>query len=392
MKLCFFSAQYLPTPGGVERYTWNLARRAVAAGHKVLVVTSALPGLPAHETDADGIEIMRLPVWPVMKGRFPVLRPGTAFAAASRAVWAWGPEFCVIQTRMYTQSVWAARGAAQRGIPALVLDHSTGYMMHGGAAGLAGRWYEHLACGIIRRCGFPFYGVSADVCRWLQTFGIKAVGQLPNAVDPAELAALANDPHTMDWRARMQLHPGQKLVAFVGRLIPEKGAGALIEAVRGQQDLALVVAGTGPEFDRLRQTAPGNVVCAGALPHHEIIALLCQADCYCLPTTYAEGFPTTLLEAAACHCPLVCTATAGTAELMPGPDYGVLLPDAAPETIRTALQTLLADPARCRRCADAAYKNLCAHFTWDAVFAKMIAIAQQSCGTPQQKEPKCPNS
>ena len=37
MTLCFFSAQYLPTVGGVERYTFNLAKRAVQAGHQVLV-------------------------------------------------------------------------------------------------------------------------------------------------------------------------------------------------------------------------------------------------------------------------------------------------------------------------------------------------------------------
>ena len=61
MTFCFFTAQYLPTPGGVERYTWNLARRCVAAGHRTLIVTSALPGLPARERDAYGLEIFRLP-------------------------------------------------------------------------------------------------------------------------------------------------------------------------------------------------------------------------------------------------------------------------------------------------------------------------------------------
>ena len=49
MTICYFSAQYLPTVGGVERYTWNLARRTVAAGHRAIVVTSALPNLPEHE-------------------------------------------------------------------------------------------------------------------------------------------------------------------------------------------------------------------------------------------------------------------------------------------------------------------------------------------------------
>ena len=71
MVICFFSTQYLPTPGGVERYTWNLARRCVAAGHRALVVTASLTGPAARERDADGIEIYRLPSWPVMGRAVP---------------------------------------------------------------------------------------------------------------------------------------------------------------------------------------------------------------------------------------------------------------------------------------------------------------------------------
>ncbi len=56
----FFNA-IPPHPRRVERYTRNLARRCVAAGHRALVVTASLPGLPARERDADGIEIYRLP-------------------------------------------------------------------------------------------------------------------------------------------------------------------------------------------------------------------------------------------------------------------------------------------------------------------------------------------
>lgn len=174
MVICFFSTQYLPTPGGVERYTWNLARRCVAAGHRALVVAASLPGLPARETDPDGIEIFRLPSYPVMGGRFPVLHP---FVDAG-GLWAQDIDFAVIQTGC-TPKRLGSRQCKRRGIPALVIDHSTGYMMHGGLAGALGKAYEHAACGCIRRCGFPFYGVSGDVCRWLQTFGITAAAACP---------------------------------------------------------------------------------------------------------------------------------------------------------------------------------------------------------------------
>ena len=376
MTFCFFSTQYLPTPGGVERYTWNLARRCIAAGHRALVVTASLPGLPARETDADGIEIFRLPSYPVMGGRFPVLKPFPDDAA----LWAQDIDFAVIQTRMYVQSVWAARQCRHRGIPALVIDHSTGYMLHGGVAGALGRLYEHAACGSIRRCGFPFYGVSGDVCSWLRTFGITAAGRLPNAVDPAELAALASD-HPRDFRAEFDLAPATPIIAFVGRLIPEKGAAKLAEAVRqlnqNGTSCALFIAGTGPEENALRQLG-APIYALGALPHPQIVQLLTQASCYCLPTEYAEGFPTTLLEAAACRCPIVTTHTAGTGELLPDGTYAAYLESTAPAALAAALQAVLADPDAARTRADTAYTNLCAHFTWQAVFATMEKTAAQA--------------
>ena len=373
MTFCFFTAQYLPTPGGVERYTWNLARRCVAAGHRALIVTSALPGLPARERDAWGLEIYRLPALPVMGGRFPVLRP---FAPAAD-LWAQGIDFAVIQTRMYTQSVWAARQCRRRGIPALVIDHSTGYMMHGGPGGVLGRWYEHLACGIIRRCRFPFYGVSGDVCRWLKTFGITAAGTLPNAVDPAELTALATAEPVTPWRQKLEVPADGHLIAFVGRLIPEKGALRLAEAVQQLPGCVLAVAGTGPEEEALRALG-GPVRVLGALPHPQIVQLLHQADCYCLPTEYAEGFPTTLLEAAACGCPILCTHTAGSGELLPDENYAVYLEDTRPETLTAGLQTVLRDPDATRTRAAHALENLTARFTWQAVYTALLQVAQDA--------------
>ena len=151
--------------------------------------------------------------------------------------------------------------------------------------------------------------------------------------------------------------------------------------MQGIPGCTLAVAGTGPEETALAALG-GGIHALGALPHEQIVQLLTQADAYCLPTEYAEGFPTTLLEAAACRCPIVCTRTAGTEELLPDDTHGIVLPgqpqDATVETIRAGLQTLLDDPARAHACAEAAYRNVYAHFTWDAVFDKMMGIINQS--------------
>ena len=68
--------------------------------------------------------------------------------------------------------------------------------------------------------------------------------------------------------------------------------------------------------------------------------------------------------------------------MLPDDTHGIVLPgqpqDATVESIRAGLQALLDDPARARTCADAAYRNVCAHFTWDAVFDKIMGIINQS--------------
>lgn len=374
MTICFFSAQYLPTPGGVERYTWNMARQAIHTGHHAIVVTSALPGLPAHETDADGIEIFRLPVWPVMKGRFPVLRFGGDHRAAVRVLFDRPIDLCVIQTRMYVESVWAAFAAAKRQIPTVVIDHSTGYMpMGGGVLGLAGRLYEHLACALIQSRHPRFYGVSLASCRWLATFGIRPEGTMPNAIDPEALAAELAQPVAGGLTRRELCPNGEKLIVFVGRMIPEKGICELAEAVQAMPGVVLAAAGEGPLLEELRTRFAGEnrIRLTGALAHGDIVRLLGQADCYCLPTRYAEGLPTTLLEAAGCGCPILCTPTAGTEELLPG-DSAVFLPDTTPEAIRTGLLCVLEDPSAAQDRAARACENALTHFTWDAVFDKLI--------------------
>jgi len=51
----------LPRLGGLERRIYHLARLQAAAGHRVTVVTGAVPGRPGRET-MEGIDVVRLPV------------------------------------------------------------------------------------------------------------------------------------------------------------------------------------------------------------------------------------------------------------------------------------------------------------------------------------------
>ena len=72
-KICIFSAQYFPNVGGVERYTYNLARKLLEKGIDVTIVTSNNHQVADYE-NTEGIKIYRLPCFNLMSGRFPVVK------------------------------------------------------------------------------------------------------------------------------------------------------------------------------------------------------------------------------------------------------------------------------------------------------------------------------
>ena len=95
------------------------------------------------------------------------------------------------------------------------------------------------------------------------------------------------------------------LVSYVGRLIPEKGIIQLVKAVEQLQnegrDIALIAAGGGMLFNELKQRENDRIRFLGNTEHDDVLRLLRESDCCCLPSD-SEGFPTVLLEAGICKC------------------------------------------------------------------------------------------
>lgn len=125
----------------------------------------------------------------------------------------------------------------------------------------------------------------------------------------------------------------QKIVLFVGRLIPEKGVFVLTEAAEKicarRKDVCFLVAGGGPSMDKLK-----NMVRANHLEDNfrflgwrdDIPWLLKSADIFTLPTYYQEGLPVSILEAMACGKPVVATRHRGCEDAVVDGQTGFLVP------------------------------------------------------------------
>jgi glycosyltransferase involved in cell wall biosynthesis len=112
-------------------------------------------------------------------------------------------------------------------------------------------------------------------------------------------------------------------LAFVGRLVSDKGVDVLLNAlaILGQEGLAprLTLIGEGPEAPRLREQARSlgladRIDFQGTLVGEELVTALNRHRILVVPSRYNEPFGIVALEGIACGCVVVGSAGGGLAE------------------------------------------------------------------------------
>jgi len=147
------------------------------------------------------------------------------------------------------------------------------------------------------------------------------ISLLPNAVD-TERFRPASETVRSAAREELGLNAGGVVVAGLGRLHPQKNWPLFLRLAARFPETPFVIAGTGPEEERLRSLAPANVRFAG---FRDARTMLAAADIFLLTSDY-EGTPMTLLEAMACGVPSVVSAVDGCAEVLGDEQGGLMAP------------------------------------------------------------------
>ena len=194
--------------------------------------------------------------------------------------------------------------------------------------------------------------VSETVAAALRAAGVERVCAIPNGLRvPDEVGPPAEPPE----------------VLYVGRLSPEKNVDTLVEALG---DLNLVVAGDGP----LRPLVPGAL---GAVPHREVEHLLERAAVVVAPCE-REGFGLAAAEAMAFGRPVVAARGGALLELVADGETGLLVAPRDAAALRAAVERLLADPELRERLGSEARARARAHFGWDAVIERTLAVYREA--------------
>ena len=372
-----FSVRFDPLVGGVESYTLNLARELKQQGDDVIVITKRITNSPEIETRQDGIVVVRLPTVSLINNRLPLSFRNRRHHDLLKHVAGMNVDRVLVNNRFYPHSIDGLIFAKSLNLPAIMLDHGSAYLTLGKPIiDWLIKCYEHIMTMRAKRFRPLFCGVSAKSTEWLKTFGIQTEYVIPNSIDAD---SFRNEASARDFRTELNVNENDVLVAFVGRLTPEKGCDVLVRVANSFENdqIVFVLAGDGTMRDELTTKAGKNVHFLGIINHSDLSALMRDADVFCLPTR-SEGFCTSLLEASAWATPSIITDVGGVQEVIGDQSCGIIIQDMTDASVQDGLKQLLGlKPTQRRELGMRSYARVTKHCTWhESVLALQRAFEQ----------------
>ena len=106
-------------------------------------------------------------------------------------------------------------------------------------------------------------------------------------------------------------------------------------------------------------------------------AVFAEAHIVCLPSSYGEGLPKALLEAASCGRPIVTYDVPGCREVVEHGKNGLLVPLKDTERLVEAIIELVNDPALRKRMGAAGRRKVLAAFSQEQIFDDTLRVWQE---------------
>lgn len=170
------------------------------------------------------------------------------------------------------------------------------------------------------------------------------------------------------------------VLGFVGRLVPVKAPGALLDAFaaarRAEPMLRLLIVGDGALRADLEEQARRSALVpfvrfAGW--RDDLVDVYAALDVLVL-TSINEGTPVAILEAAAAGVPVVATSVGGVPDVLTNGRHGLLVPPGDVAALTEALLAMARSPADRRRMGEAARGEIAPRYAVDRLIQDMTGL------------------
>jgi glycosyltransferase involved in cell wall biosynthesis len=394
MRIVYFY-QYLTTPQGAwSTRCYELARRWVAGGDRVTVVTSVYDksdlrpeGLLAR-LEIEGIDIRVINIR-LSNKHGPAVRLFTFAAYALFATW--------YALTVPADLVIASSGPITTGIPALVahfvrrlpLVFEVRDVWPEGAIQLGvlrnpilirlARWFE----GLCYQSSRLVVALSEGMAEWVHRRVPNAdVLVVPNAADTDLFGRGPEAPE-----------PERGLVVYTGTMGLMDDCGQILEAARvlqerGRSDIRVVLLGDGKERPALQERAIRygltNLEFRGLVSKSEVVGWLHRATCAVITfrdvPVLATVSPNKLFDAFAAGVPVVQTTAGWIRDLLEAEQAGISVPAGNPEAMASAIEGLIDGRERRTKLAANAARVAEELFSRDRLAARMLDGLRRAAG------------
>lgn len=208
-----------------------------------------------------------------------------------------------------------------------------------------------------------------------------------NGVDAAEIRNRIVQIDRNKLRKRLGIEPTKFVVGYIGRVSRSKGFDKLLDAVlsnRLSDEVVLLVLGA-IEDDELGKAINATQDRIYMVPWTDNVGSFLPAiDLLCLPTL-REGFPNTVIEAAAAGIPAVTTRATGAIDSVIDGETGYLIEVCDVDALADRVNSLVDNPILLRTLGNNAQIRAEKDFKPKNIWAGIEAIAEGRHGSPQLK-------
>lgn len=180
MKIAVYAGYYAPHCGGYCTNIHELAKRLVAHGHQVTVITCNTEYKSKVEETRDGVRILRLPAWDLLHKTYPVPKPSVDILRA----WAVAPDVIVTQTRFFSTSLLGACFSILGGKPLIHVERGSVHTVLGNPAlSFIARVYDHTLGTLVVKRAKRNIGISQAACNFIGHIGGKKAEVIFNGIE-----------------------------------------------------------------------------------------------------------------------------------------------------------------------------------------------------------------
>ncbi len=390
LSVLMLSWEYPPRViGGISPHVFFLSKSLAEVGVKVYVVTCDFPGAPAHET-IDDVEVYRIDSYKTPSPDFAtwVYLMNLNMQREAAALTAKLPG----KIDLFHAHDWlvATAGIGLKHVfrkPLIATVHSTEVGRREGAHTTTEKmiheteaWLTYEAWRVICCSDYMVQHV-----KWAFGLPDDKLVMVPNGVNPNVYeTAWKQDRASL---RRQYALPEEKLVLFVGRLVYEKGAHILINAiprVLEKVNAKFVIVGSGYMKDQLTTIVRSmglehKVLFTGFLEEERLNLLQTCADVCVVPSLF-EPFGIVALEAMAAKSAVVVSDTGGLSEIVDHDHTGVKVYPNNTESLAWGITRVLLDEKFRAQISHNGYKKIKEQYDWKKIAKNTQSIYEGVLG------------